>query len=314
MGLLKSLAKGALKTTGKVVGGTAKVIGNGAKSVVSNTVTKSIGKATIKAVAPTKMPLPSTSKMVGSGVKKLASSRTVRKVAVGAAAVGTIGYVASKKNTTVKVKETRNERYDNNDYDNWAMINQEMDNDDSIVDFINGLSYEEACVFYEYFHAQSNEREIVNEEYANEIWEYLYDYIDSQGDYFNGEDFDVSDYIDSMKMEDIRKMDLIIDLVMAPLGQNNQIENNSNNNNLTDNVMQDNHIEYIELPNEDDSNNELWICECGNINESNYCENCGKSFELAIQYVNKNDVWICKRCGNRNVSNFCVNCGERRSS
>ena len=43
-----------------------------------------------------------------------------------------------------------------------------------------------------------------------------------------------------------------------------------------------------------------WKCECGTINTSKFCGNCGKE---------KPGKWFCPNCGKENNSKFCVGCG-----
>ncbi len=46
-----------------------------------------------------------------------------------------------------------------------------------------------------------------------------------------------------------------------------------------------------------------WKCECGKVNDGNFCSNCGKPKPAA--------GWKCA-CGTVNEGNFCSNCGNRR--
>lgn len=48
-----------------------------------------------------------------------------------------------------------------------------------------------------------------------------------------------------------------------------------------------------------------WKCECGAINQGNFCSNCGK------QKID-NQPWFCQKCGTKNQGNFCQNCGEQK--
>lgn len=48
-----------------------------------------------------------------------------------------------------------------------------------------------------------------------------------------------------------------------------------------------------------------WKCECGTVNQGNFCSNCGK------QKVD-NQPWFCQKCGTKNTGNFCQNCGEKK--
>lgn len=43
-----------------------------------------------------------------------------------------------------------------------------------------------------------------------------------------------------------------------------------------------------------------WTCECGKVNDGNFCQNCGKP---------KPSKWKCPKCGNENDGKFCQNCG-----
>ena len=46
-----------------------------------------------------------------------------------------------------------------------------------------------------------------------------------------------------------------------------------------------------------------WTCSCGNVNNGNFCSNCGKP--------NPNGPWKCD-CGQTNTGNFCSNCGKKK--
>ena len=46
-----------------------------------------------------------------------------------------------------------------------------------------------------------------------------------------------------------------------------------------------------------------WTCECGQINEGNFCSNCGKPAPASS--------WTCE-CGHTNEGKFCSNCGKAR--
>ena len=46
----------------------------------------------------------------------------------------------------------------------------------------------------------------------------------------------------------------------------------------------------------------LWICECGTINDMNFCTECGKRKSFAR--------WSCP-CGNLNDNRFCTECGRK---
>lgn len=45
-----------------------------------------------------------------------------------------------------------------------------------------------------------------------------------------------------------------------------------------------------------------WKCECGAINTTRFCGNCGKERPLR---------WFCPNCGKENSSKFCVGCGTK---
>jgi hypothetical protein len=49
---------------------------------------------------------------------------------------------------------------------------------------------------------------------------------------------------------------------------------------------------------------DVWVCECGSINRSPFCPECGKPRPAA--------VWYCPECGAENHSKFCVKCGTKR--
>lgn len=57
------------------------------------------------------------------------------------------------------------------------------------------------------------------------------------------------------------------------------------------------------------SNDELedgeWKCECGTVNDSNYCSSCGKPKPDGVR-------WFCPDCGTENHGKFCTNCGRKR--
>lgn len=46
-----------------------------------------------------------------------------------------------------------------------------------------------------------------------------------------------------------------------------------------------------------------WTCECGQVNESNFCAACGKPRPVR---------WYCPDCGTENHGAFCVNCGRKK--
>ncbi|MBQ6583128.1 MAG: DUF4428 domain-containing protein [Mogibacterium sp.] len=46
-----------------------------------------------------------------------------------------------------------------------------------------------------------------------------------------------------------------------------------------------------------------WTCECGQINEGNFCSNCGKP---------RPTRWFCPDCGKENHGKFCVSCGRAK--
>jgi len=49
---------------------------------------------------------------------------------------------------------------------------------------------------------------------------------------------------------------------------------------------------------------ETWTCECGSVNTSPFCPECGKPRPA--------DRWFCPECGAENHSKFCVKCGTKR--
>ena len=52
---------------------------------------------------------------------------------------------------------------------------------------------------------------------------------------------------------------------------------------------------------------ETWTCECGTVNTTKFCGNCGKP---------KPEVkrWFCPECGKENTGKFCVYCGTSKPS
>ena len=46
-----------------------------------------------------------------------------------------------------------------------------------------------------------------------------------------------------------------------------------------------------------------WTCECGQVNNSNFCSACGKPRPVR---------WFCPDCGTENHGAFCVNCGRKK--
>ena len=46
-----------------------------------------------------------------------------------------------------------------------------------------------------------------------------------------------------------------------------------------------------------------WKCACGQENDGNFCENCGKA--------KPSEGWLCS-CGQQNTGNFCSNCGKKK--
>lgn len=48
-----------------------------------------------------------------------------------------------------------------------------------------------------------------------------------------------------------------------------------------------------------------WTCECGTVNTTNFCGNCGKPKP-------ENKRWFCPECGKENTGKFCVHCGTKK--
>ena len=66
---------------------------------------------------------------------------------------------------------------------------------------------------------------------------------------------------------------------------------------------------YLNKNQEIEENNDQWMCECKNINDSswNVCNNCNK-IKPGVQ------GWVCKICTfiNENIYKICKGCGERK--